>query len=59
MCFRPIKDANKNNVPEITDILRYWPMFGGKALEVDYLLTSGSDSTKPAYILQSVFSTNL
>ena len=30
----------KNNVLEMTDLLRYWPMleiFGGKALGVDYL----------------------
>ena len=30
----------KNNIPEITDLLRYWPMsesFGGKAFEVDYI----------------------
>ena len=31
----------KNDVPNITDLLRYWPMFGifgGKAKEVCYFL---------------------
>ena len=37
--MRLSRQKRKNNVPEITDLLRYWPMleiFGGKALEVDY-----------------------
>ena len=35
--------TRKNNVPEIADLLRYWPMsiyliFGGKESVIDYLM---------------------
>ena len=39
-------DRQKNNIPEITNLLQYWLMlenFGGKALEVDYLKASYDD----------------
>ena len=32
----------KNNVPDITNLLRYWPMleiFGGEALVIDYVIS--------------------